>query len=71
MNVLNVKLPFIEAIEHIKNDNEIKGAITDSGKVITIRNNKLIINELETNLNVDDILNEDWFVVFEKNTNGK
>ena len=66
MNVLNVKLPFIEAIERIINDNDIKGAITDSGKCITIDNNKLYVNNIETNIDVNDILKENWFVVIEK-----
>lgn len=78
IKIINIKLPFIEAIEYLKNDDTVFACTCINENVIIILNenneieiikNSLYIDNLENykkingNLSLDNILNDEWLLI--------
>ena len=62
---INVKLNFYEALEMLSSDDSIEGIIDNNNTsiIITIKNGKVCINNVETDLTVDSLKNDSWLTI--------
>lgn len=81
INILNVKLSFIEAVEQLKNDNDVIACVCNNSQkpcmIVLNETNELRIieNKLYDNpaiplvdrlLHIDDVLEKEWYLIIEK-----
>lgn len=78
IKIINIKLPFIEAVDYLNNDNTVFACtcinnnatiILNENNEIEIIKNSLYIDNLENyrkingNLSLDNILNDEWLLI--------
>ena len=66
--IINVKLEFLEALDFLKEseyENNEYGLLNlkDPNIFISFKDNKIIVNDNDTGLTIDNILNDNWLIV--------